>query len=319
MKHSESGTLVLAAAPIGNPADASGRLAAALAGAQVIAAEDTRRVRRLAASLGVRLTGRVVSYYDAVERSRVGGLLATLRDGQDVLLITDAGTPVISDPGFRLVTAAAADGVPVTVLPGPSAVTAALAVSGLPSDRFCFEGFPPRRAGERERRFAGLAAESRTMIFFESPRRVSVTLAGLAAAFGPDRLATVCRELTKPHQEIRRGTLAKLAEWAADGVLGEITLVVAGAPAGRAATPDEAAALVADRETAGTPRKTAIAEVSRELNLAKREVYDAVLRRIATTPTRSLEDRATVRGGRAPAPGRPGERPGRPGRPDDRD
>jgi 16S rRNA (cytidine1402-2'-O)-methyltransferase len=320
MKHSESGTLVLAAAPIGNPADASGRLAAALAGAQVIAAEDTRRVRRLAASLGVRLSGRVVSYYDAVERSRVAGLLGALRDGKDVLLITDAGTPAISDPGFRLVTAAAADGVPVTVLPGPSAVTAALAVSGLPSDRFCFEGFPPRRPGERARRFAGLAGEPRTMIFFESPRRVSATLDGLAAAFGADRRATVCRELTKPHQEIRRGTLADLAEWAAGGVLGEITLVVAGAPAGgRGATPGEAAALVADREAAGTPRKTAIAEVSKELNLAKREVYDAVLRRIATTPTRSLGQRATVRGGRAPEPGRQGERPGRPGRPDGRD
>ena len=306
MKDSESGTLVLAAAPIGNPADASGRLAAALAGAQVIAAEDTRRVRRLAASLGVRLTGRVVSYFDAVERSRAAGLLAVLRDGQDVLLITDAGTPVISDPGFRLVAAAAAEGMPVTVLPGPSAVTAALAVSGLPSDRFCFEGFPPRRAGERGRRFAGLAAEPRTMIFFESPRRVSVTLAGLAAAFGPDRQATICRELTKPHQEIRRGTLAELAEWAAGGVLGEITLVVAGAPAGQTATPDEAAALVADREAAGAPRKTAIAEVSRELNLAKREVYDAVLRRIAATPARSLGGRATVRGARAPVPGRRG-------------
>jgi 16S rRNA (cytidine1402-2'-O)-methyltransferase len=279
MKDAEPGTLVVAAAPIGRPGDASPRLASALAEARVIAAEDTRRLRRLAAALGVEVAGRIVSYYDAVEQSRVPGLLAALRAGDDVLLVTDAGMPGVSDPGYRLVAAAAAAGVRVTVLPGPSAVTAALAVSGLPSDRFCFEGFPPRRAGERARRFAALAAEPRTLVFFESPRRTAVTLAGLAAAFGPDREAVVCRELSKAHEEIRRGTLGELADWASAGVLGEVTLVVAGAPAaaGHVTTPAEAAAEVAAREAAGTPRKEAIAAVARDWGLRRREVYDAVV------------------------------------------
>jgi 16S rRNA (cytidine1402-2'-O)-methyltransferase len=311
MKDSESGTLMVAAAPIGQPGDASPRLAAALAQAQVIAAEDTRRVRRLAAALGVAPGGRVVSYYDAVERSREAGLLAALQGGEDVLLITDAGMPGVSDPGYRLVAAAAAAGLRVSVLPGPSAVTAALAVSGLPSDRFCFEGFPPRPAGQRRRRFAELAGEPRTLIFFESPRRVAVTLGELAAAFGPGRPAVACRELTKTHEEIRRGSLAELADWAAGGVLGEVTIVVAGAalrggaagaagqPAGQPRTPDEAARQVAQREAAGMPRKAAIAEVAREFQLRKREVYDAVVRRPADAAGRNLGDRAVPGGGAA--------------------
>jgi 16S rRNA (cytidine1402-2'-O)-methyltransferase len=229
VKSDGSGTLLVAGVPIGQPQDASPRLASALATAAVIAAEDTRRVRRLAAELGVAPAGRIVSYYDSVEHARVPGLLAALRDGSDVLLVTDAGMPGVSDPGYRLVAGAAEEGLPVSVLPGPSAVTAAVAVSGLPSDRFCFEGFPPRRSGERARRFASLAAEPRTMVFFESPRRVAGTLAGLAEAFGAGRRAVVCRELTKTHEQIHRGTLAELAEWAASGpVLGEVTLVVAG-------------------------------------------------------------------------------------------
>src|SRR5580658_1826417 len=229
------GTLTLAAVPIGTPQDASPRLIAALGETPIVAAEDTRRVRRLAGALSV--------------------------------LLTDAGMPGISDPGYRLVAAAAQAGIRVSVLPGPSAVTAALAVSGLPSDRFCFEGFPPRRAGERARRFADLAAEQRTLIFFESPRRLAATLAGLAEAFGKDRAAVVCRELTKTHEEVVRGTVGELAEWAADGVLGEVTIVVAGAPRGPRADPADAAEEVAARERAGTPRKTAIAEVARELGL----------------------------------------------------
>ena len=222
------GTLILGAAPIGRAEDASPRLAAELARVPVVAAEDTRRVRRLAADLGVRLAGTPVSYYDAVEARRVPRLLDELRAGRDVLVVTDAGMPGVSDPGYRLVSAAAAEGFRVTVLPGPSAVTAALAASGLPSDRFCFEGFPPRRPGQRARRFAELAAERRTLVFFESPRRLGATLAELAGAFGPDRPAVACRELTKTHEEIRRGTLGELASWAADGVRGEITLVVGG-------------------------------------------------------------------------------------------
>jgi 16S rRNA (cytidine1402-2'-O)-methyltransferase len=273
-------TLTLAAAPIGRPEDASPRLAAALGAATIVAAEDTRRVRRLAAALGVRLTGSVVSYFDSVEEARVPGLLAELEAGRDVLLVTDAGLPGISDPGYRLVSAAAAAGVPVTVLPGPSAVTAALAVSGLPSDRFCFEGFAPRRPGERARRFAELAGEPRTLIFFESPRRLATSLAAMAEALGPERPAVVCRELTKTHEEIRRGTLGELAAWAAGGALGEITIVVAGARPRRADPADigpQAAAQVAALERAGTARKTAIAEVARELGVRKRDVYDAVL------------------------------------------
>ena len=225
-----AGVLTLAAVPIGRAEDASPRLAAELARAAVIAAEDTRRVRWLAASLSITLSARLISYYDAVETRRAAELVAVLQAGQDVLLVTDAGMPGISDPGYRLVAAAAAAGLRVTALPGPSAVTTALAVSGLPTDRFCFEGFPPRRPGERQRRFAELADDRRTQVYFESGRRLASTLAELAASHGPDRQAVVCRELTKTHEEIRRGTVAELAEWAggSGAVRGEITLVVAG-------------------------------------------------------------------------------------------
>jgi 16S rRNA (cytidine1402-2'-O)-methyltransferase len=274
----QPGVLTVAAAPIGQPADASPRLAQALGDAAVIAAEDTRRLRRLAAALGVRPAGRVISYYDDVEASRVPRLLAELTAGQDVLLITDAGLPGVSDPGYRLVSAAAQAGIRVTVLPGPSAVTTALVVSGLPSDRFAFEGFPPRRAGERARRFAALATEPRTLVFFESPRRVAGTLAELAAAFGPDRLAAVCRELTKTHEEVLRGTLGQLAGQLSDGVLGEVTLVVAGAPEQRGpATSEDAIAEVERRVHGGLSRKDAITAVASEFGLRKRELYAAVV------------------------------------------
>jgi 16S rRNA (cytidine1402-2'-O)-methyltransferase len=276
--HQRGGTLTVAAAPIGQPGDASGRLAEALASAPVIAAEDTRRLRRLASALGVRLTGRVVSYYDDVEARRVPVLLAELIAGQDVLLVTDAGMPGVSDPGYRIIAAAAEAGIRVTVLPGPSAVTTALVISALPSDRFVFEGFPPRRAGERARRFAELAAERRTMVFFESPRRLAATLAELAAAFGAHRPAAVCRELTKTHEEVIRGTLASLAAALAGGVLGEVTLVIGGAvPTAAALSPGQAAAAVAEREERGEPRKEAIAAVGRELGVPRRDVYNAVV------------------------------------------
>jgi 16S rRNA (cytidine1402-2'-O)-methyltransferase len=284
------GTLTLAAVPIGRPQDASPALAAALGEAPVVAAEDTNRLRRLASALGVQVTGRVVSYWDEVEAERVPGLLAELTAGRDVLLVTDAGMPGISDPGYRLVAAAAQAGIRVSVLPGPSAVTAALAVSGLPSDRFCFEGFPPRRPGERARRFAELAAEPRTLVFFESRRRLATTLAGLAEAFGAGRPAVVCRELTKTHEEVRRGTLGELAAWAQTGPLGEITIVVAGAPPQRADPAQigpRAAAEVAARQRAGTPRKAAMAEVARELGLRTRDVYDAVRHSGAGPPEES--------------------------------
>jgi 16S rRNA (cytidine1402-2'-O)-methyltransferase len=280
----ETGMLILAAAPIGRPQDASGSLAAALAAAPVIAAEDTRRLARLARSLGVTLAGRIVSYYEGVETERARVLLGALADGLDVLLITDAGTPGISDPGYRLVNTAIEAGVRVTVLPGPSAVTAALAVSGLPSDRFCFEGFPPRKAGALGRRLADLSDEQRTMVFFESPRRLPATLRQMATAFGANRPAAVCRELTKTHEQVKRGPLSELAEWAADGVLGEITIVVGGAAvrgatAGDAsAATDNVAARVAAAEQAGLTRKDAIASVAAETGLPKRTVYDAVIK-----------------------------------------
>ena len=292
MGNGTAGTLLVAGTGIGRTDDASPRLAAALAAAPVIAAEDTRRVRRLAADLGVRLAGRVVSYYDAVETARTPGLIGDLRAGLDVLLVTDAGMPAVSDPGYRLVAAAAAAGLPVRVLPGPSAVTAALAVSGLPSDRFCFEGFLPRKAGERARRLASLAGEPRTMVFFESRRRLSSTLGELAAAFGAGRAAVLCRELTKTHEEIRRGGLGDLAAGVAGEpggqaagaggaggpVLGEITLVVAGAADDEAqGTIAEAAAEVARREQAGVSRRDAVAAVAAERGLRRREVYNAVV------------------------------------------
>ena len=254
-----AGVLTLAGVPIGRPEDAPARLAAELESADVIAAEDTRRVRRLAAALHVQLTGRVVSYYDVVEVRRAAELLAELQAGRNVLVVTDAGMPGISDPGYRLVAAAATAGIRVTAVPGPSAVTTALAVSGLPTDRFCFEGFPPRKPGERERRFAGLASDTRTQVFFESPRRLAVTLEELRRSHGDDRAAVVCRELTKVHEEIRRGTLAELVAWAdpdnpvhppgSGGVRGEITLVVAGI--------GQAVAKAAARESAREARRAA--------------------------------------------------------------
>lgn len=271
------GVLVLAGTPIGAVRDAPPRLADELTAADIVAAEDTRRLRRLAGSLGVEIPGRVVSYFEGNEENRTPELIAALSAGRRVVLVTDAGMPSVSDPGYRLVAAAVAAGIPVTAVPGPSAVLTALAVSGLAVDRFCFEGFLPRKAGERGRRLAGLAAEERTMVFFESRHRLAATLTAMAEAFGDDRPAAVCRELTKTYEEVRRGPLGELLDWAAGGdVLGEITIVVAGAtPA--AVTPEDAAALVAEREAAGVPRKEAIAAVAREVGLPKRTVYAAVV------------------------------------------
>ncbi|RSN67437.1 16S rRNA (cytidine(1402)-2'-O)-methyltransferase [Actinomadura sp. WAC 06369] len=270
---------MLAAAPIGRPEDASSRLRAALAGTPVIAAEDTRRLRRLASDLGVEVGGRVVSYFDQNEKARADELLADLLAGRDVLVITDAGMPGVSDPGYRLVRAAVAADVPLTVLPGPSAVTTALVLSGLPTDRFCFEGFPPRKDGERARRFAALADEPRTMVFFESTHRIAAALDAMAAAFGADRPAAVCRELTKTYEEVRRGPLGDLAAWARDGVRGEITVVVGGAPEPAGLTdPDDLAAAVAAREAAGTRRNRAVAEIAKENGVPRAVVYDAVVR-----------------------------------------
>jgi 16S rRNA (cytidine1402-2'-O)-methyltransferase len=222
-----------------------------------------------------------VSYFEANETARTSELIEALVAGARVLLVSDAGMPSVSDPGYRLVEAAVAAGIRVTVAPGPSAVLAALAVSGLPVDRFCFEGFLPRRPGERTRRLAALAAEERTLVFFESRHRIAATLMAMRDAFGEQRRAAVCRELTKTHEEIRRGSLSELAAWAAEGgVRGEITVVVAGAPgAAPVTTAEEAAAVVADREAAGMDRKDAIAAVADESGLPKRDIYAAVVAR----------------------------------------
>jgi 16S rRNA (cytidine1402-2'-O)-methyltransferase len=270
------GQLILVGAPLGNPGDASTRLRETLAAADVVAAEDTRRLGRLARDLGVTITGKIVSYFEGNEERRTGELVDAVRGGALVALITDGGMPSVSDPGYRLVRATLEAGLPVTAAPGPSAVTTALAVSGLPCDRFCFEGFPPRRPGERRARLAALAAEPRTLVFFEAPHRVAATLADLAAAFGADRPAALCRELTKTYEEVRRAPLGELAAQATtDPPRGEITLVVAGAAVAGSARPsdEEVRAAVAGREAAGMSRRDAVTAVAAAYGIPKREVY----------------------------------------------
>jgi 16S rRNA (cytidine1402-2'-O)-methyltransferase len=274
------GRLILVGAPLGNVADASERLRTALVEADLVAAEDTRRLVRLARDLGIVLPGRIVSYFEGNEERRTPDLVAAMGSGSVVAVITDGGMPSVSDPGYRLVRAAVEAGVPVTAAPGPSAVTTALALSGLPSDRFCFEGFLPRKAGERRSRLAALGAEERTMVFFEAPHRIAATLADLAVAFGDGRPAALCRELTKTYEEIVRLPLGELSAWAAGGEpRGEITVVVAGAPAAAAVRPSDAAVLaeVAGLEAEGTPRRDAIAAVARSHGLPRREVYNLVV------------------------------------------
>lgn len=273
-----SGRLLLGATPLGQPADASKRLIDALAGADIVAAEDTRRVRALAQSLEVAIGGRVVSLFDQNEAARVPALVADISAGATVLVVSDAGMPLINDPGYRLVAACIEADLPVRCLPGPSAVTTALAVSGLPSDRFCFEGFAPRKQSARRAWLAGLAGETRTAVFFESPRRLAESLRDAVEQLGEHRRAAVCRELTKVHEEIRRGTLGELAAWSADGVLGEITVVLAGAIP--VADLDSLVAEVMTLVDDGKRVKDACAAVVDAHPGAppKRELYDAVLR-----------------------------------------
>ncbi len=267
--------IILAATPIGNLGDASRRLVEALEAATVIAAEDTRTTQRLLAALGVANRPRLIALHDHNEKERAAELVALAHD-QDVLVLSDAGMPTVSDPGYGLVAAAAAAGVRVTVIPGPSAVLSALAVSGLPTDRFTFEGFLPRKPGERRGALRSLAAERRTMVFFESPTRVAASLSDMAAAFGADRRVAVCRELTKLYEEVARGTAAELAEWASDGVRGEIVVVVEGAPAEQVAFPD-AVTQVLDLVRDGTRLKDAAGEVSAHTGHSSRELYQAAL------------------------------------------
>ncbi len=281
-----TGRLVLAATPIGNVDDASVRLRELLATADVVAAEDTRRLRALVGRLGIEVRGRVVSYHEHNEAERAADLLDVVAGGGTVVVVTDAGMPAVSDPGFRVVTAAVQAGLPVTAAPGPSAVLTALALSGLPTDRFCFEGFAPRKPGERARALAALADERRTMVFFEAPHRVGALLTAMAEAFGEDRPAAVCRELTKTYEEVRRGTLADLVQWASGEVRGEIVVVVGGAT--RPAGGGDLTALVAQvraRVDAGERLKDAARAVAAAAGVPTRALYDASLP--SATPPRS--------------------------------
>ncbi|GGC16344.1 16S rRNA (cytidine(1402)-2'-O)-methyltransferase [Cellulomonas carbonis] len=273
-----TGRVVLAATPIGDPEDASPRLRRLLEEADVVAAEDTRRLSGLVQRLGVRTTGRVVSHHEHNEAARVDELLDVVRGGGTVLVVSDAGMPTVSDPGFTLVRAAVAAGLPVTAAPGPSAVLTALAVSGLPTDRFCFEGFLPRKAGDRRRALEALAREERTTVYFEAPHRLAETLAAMAEVLGADRPAAVCRELTKTYEEVVRAPLAELAAWAADReVRGEVCVVVGGAPS---AGPRDVAALAPEvlaRADAGERLKDVVADVAAATGVSRRELYAAAL------------------------------------------
>ncbi len=267
--------IVLAATPLGNDDDASTRLRAELEGADLIAAEDTRRLLNLAGRLGLEISAPVVAYHEHNERQTSGSLIEAAQSGQRVVVVTDAGMPSVSDPGYRLVSLAVENEVPVTVVPGPSAVLTALALSGLASDRFAFEGFPPRKDGEQRRYFDALASERRTTIYFESPRRVGQTLSAMARSFGPDRKAAVCRELTKTHEEVRRGTLEELAAWA-QNLRGEVTIVVAGAPAQSIDTEEFVPEVLALAD-AGLRLKDAAGHVAAREGLRKNELFKLAL------------------------------------------
>lgn len=272
------GRIVLAATPIGNTGDASARLVELLGTADIVAAEDTRRLHRLVQSLGVTVAGRVISYHEHNEAAKTAELLEQVRTGSTLVMVTDAGMPSVSDPGFRLVEGAVAAGLTVTAVPGPSAVLTALALSGLPTDRFCFEGFLPRKAGERASRLADLAGERRTMVFFEAPHRLEAMLRALKERFGSGRPAAVCRELTKTYEEVRRASLGELLEWAESSeVRGEIAVVVGGAPEQAAGAPEDHVAAVNALVAQGIRLKEAVAAVADDVRVSKRELYSAVL------------------------------------------
>ena len=277
--------IVIAATPIGNDADASPRLREALASADLIAAEDTRRLLNLAGRLGVSLHAPVIAFHDHNEATKAAELVAAAQSGKQVLVVSDAGMPVVSDPGYRLVALAAAAGVAVTVVPGPSAVLTALALSGLASDRFSFEGFVPRKDSERAAAFGALVGEERTMVFFESPRRIAGALQAMAGVFGGERRAAVCRELTKVHEEVKRGSLDELAQWASGGVLGEVVIVVAGADRrsgssrrdGGDGVTEQLVAEVRDLAELGLRLKAAAAHVAKREGIGANALFNAVI------------------------------------------
>ncbi|AIY03583.1 16S rRNA methyltransferase [Arthrobacter sp. PAMC 25486] len=272
------GYIILAATPIGNMGDASARLIAWLGAADIVAAEDTRRLHRLVTSLGVKVGGQIISYHEHNEATKTAELLTQVQTGKVLLMVTDAGMPSVSDPGFRLVAGAVEAGVRVTAAPGPSAVLTALALSGLPTDRFCFEGFLPRKSGERAARLHELAVEKRTMVFFEAPHRLEAMLRALHTAFGPARPAAVCRELTKTYEEVVRKPLSGLLEWAeATQIRGEIAIVVGGAPDADPGTPEDQVAAVNELIAQGMRLKEAVAVIAHDVHVSKRELYSAVL------------------------------------------
>jgi len=272
-------TLTLAATPLGNPGDASTRLKDAIAGAAVVAAEDSRKFHRLCADLNIDFKGRVVSFFEGNEQERTAEILTMLAAGTSVLVVSDAGMPTISDPGFRLMRDAIADGIPVAVIPGPSAVTTAIALAGLPTDRFVFEGFSPRTSGAREKFFENLRNEERTIVWFEAPHRLLDALEDAVAVFGPNRRGAICREMTKRYEETIRADLGELLSWAkTNEVLGEITMVLEGAPSNSAEiTSESMVSRVKEYEAAGMDRKSAIATVADEFSVAKRVVFAAMV------------------------------------------
>ncbi|MGP9034230.1 MULTISPECIES: 16S rRNA (cytidine(1402)-2'-O)-methyltransferase [Glutamicibacter] len=278
MQNSDNeGVIVLGATPIGNLSDASPRLREIMASADIIAAEDTRNFHHLANALGIKITAKVMSLHEHNEAHKRSEVIELAAEGATVLVVSDAGMPAVSDPGYPLVAAAMSAGIRVTAVPGPSAVLTALALSGLPTGRFTFEGFLPRKAGERRKRLDSLLAEDRTMVFFEAPHRLNDFLDAAIEAFGPDRQAAVARELTKKFEEVRRDSLAGLRAWAEDGVRGEIVVVIHGAPEAEAASIEDLLPKVAALVDEGMRMKQAVAKVAEKSGVKKRELYEAVL------------------------------------------
>ena len=271
--------LILACLPIGDVRDASAHLIESIAQAKYIAAEDSRKFARLCSDLDIKHNAKVISFFEGNESERIEELTAILNSNKDILVVTDAGAPGISDPGYRLIRAALALNIQIKVLPGPSAVTTALLLSGLPTDRFCFEGFPPRTKVAREKWFKDLAQEQRTIIFFEAPHRIVESLIDAQTAFGANRSGVICREMSKHYEEVIRGSIAELITWAeSKDILGEITMVVEGFdPGTRQFSQEELVRLVIEQENAGESRKEAIAQVAKQNGVAKRVVFDAMV------------------------------------------
>ena len=271
--------LILACLPIGDVRDASAHLIESIQNATYVAAEDSRKFARLCQELNIKHHAKVITFFEGNESEKIDELTSLLKSQKDVLVVTDAGAPGVSDPGYRLIRAAVESDVKIKVLPGPSAVVTALLLSGLPTDRFCFEGFPPRTQGARSKWFSDLAQEERTIIFFEAPHRIVESLKDAGDAFGLDRIGAVCREMSKHYEEVVRGELSQLIEWAeSKDILGEITIVISGFdPGTREFDSAQLVQMVLNQESAGEGRKEAIAQVAKETGISKRVVFDAMV------------------------------------------